>query len=263
MHILECLNCGSEFSCQHKRRHCGVKCRKHYGRRKRRGEDVSIHSSPVGRNPGHVPAVCVRCGCDFMSRKVSRKVAGRDIREFTTHCSRDCYFQTMAIERARRLLVSSETSALRRISRAVRSRASREADRGVPSPVCVGCGKPIEYVFGRPKKRCPSCQRARRSETRRHVPSKPIQRARHYGVHYEHVSPWDVMARDWYHCSACGTYTPPRLRGSYEWNAPEIDHVVPISRGGPHVASNLQLMCRSCNIDKGNTVPRGHGGIKN
>lgn len=255
MHTLECLNCGIAFSCQHKRKHCGVMCRKHYARRRHRGEDMSAHSRPVRRTPGKVLSVCAQCGCDFMSRKVSRKVGGRDVREFTIYCSRSCYFRSMAMDRSRRLIVSSEVSALRRIARAVRLRAAQKAACEALKLECVDCGASIEYGFGRPKKRCSFCVKAHRAEMRKRAPSKPIQRARYYGVPYEQVSPWDVMARDWYHCSCCATYTPPRLRGSHAWNAPEIDHIVPISRGGPHVASNLQLLCRSCNLDKGNAVP--------
>jgi 5-methylcytosine-specific restriction endonuclease McrA len=33
---------------------------------------------------------------------------------------------------------------------------------------------------------------------------------------------------------------------------PEIDHVVPISSLGAHVESNMQIVCRACNIAKGN-----------
>lgn len=31
----------------------------------------------------------------------------------------------------------------------------------------------------------------------------------------------------------------------------EADHVVPLSRGGPHCAANIQPLCRSCNASKG------------
>lgn len=34
-----------------------------------------------------------------------------------------------------------------------------------------------------------------------------------------------------------------------------LDHVVPISRGGPHKHQNLTTMCITCNVDKGNRDP--------
>jgi 5-methylcytosine-specific restriction endonuclease McrA len=35
----------------------------------------------------------------------------------------------------------------------------------------------------------------------------------------------------------------------------EIDHVIPISRGGPHAIGNLVASCRPCNMKKGNRMP--------
>ena len=49
-----------------------------------------------------------------------------------------------------------------------------------------------------------------------------------------------ILNRDGYRCRACGR--PGRL---------EVDHVVPIQRGGAAWdADNLQALCRSCHIEK-------------
>lgn len=37
-----------------------------------------------------------------------------------------------------------------------------------------------------------------------------------------------------------------------------VDHIVPISKGGPHVARNIQLLCPSCNSAKSNRDPLAH-----
>ena len=47
-------------------------------------------------------------------------------------------------------------------------------------------------------------------------------------------------------CALCKT----NLR--YEWETPHVDHIRPLSKGGDNHRSNLQLLCATCNLSKGN-----------
>lgn len=38
---------------------------------------------------------------------------------------------------------------------------------------------------------------------------------------------------------------------------PTIDHVIPQSKGGTDDIDNLKISCRTCNLAKGDTLPRG------
>lgn len=69
----------------------------------------------------------------------------------------------------------------------------------------------------------------------------------------ERVNVADIFARDNYTCQLCGIKTS-RENGRYSANYPTIDHIIPLSKGGGHVASNLQCACRRCNMSKGNRV---------
>lgn len=57
---------------------------------------------------------------------------------------------------------------------------------------------------------------------------------------------WAVLARDGWKCLGCGR--SPRIHGI----TLEVDHVVPRSKGGSNDISNLQTLCRKCNVGKSN-----------
>ena len=59
-----------------------------------------------------------------------------------------------------------------------------------------------------------------------------------------HVLRKKIMQRDNYTCQICGKYMPDEI-------GLHIDHIVPISKGGKSVASNLQVLCSKCNGSKG------------
>lgn len=48
-------------------------------------------------------------------------------------------------------------------------------------------------------------------------------------------------------CNMCGT--------DLSTVVVHIDHIMPVSRGGTNVDSNVQLLCKSCNSRKGNRLP--------
>lgn len=51
-----------------------------------------------------------------------------------------------------------------------------------------------------------------------------------------------VFQRDNYHCQSCGK--KPTQTGL------EVDHIIPIAKGGSNDISNLQSLCRRCNQQK-------------
>ena len=55
---------------------------------------------------------------------------------------------------------------------------------------------------------------------------------------------YNIMKRDGFRCCLCG-------RSAADGIELEVDHIVPISKGGNTVYSNLQTLCRDCNRGKG------------
>lgn len=53
-----------------------------------------------------------------------------------------------------------------------------------------------------------------------------------------------IAKRDNYTCQKCGRYMPDGF-------GLEIDHIVPVSKGGETVPWNLQVLCYKCNAEKG------------
>ena len=67
------------------------------------------------------------------------------------------------------------------------------------------------------------------------------------------LDPFKVFDRDGWRCQDCGVSTPRAKRGSYADDAPELDHIRPLSKGGAHSYENTQCLCRRCNAIKSDT----------
>jgi 5-methylcytosine-specific restriction endonuclease McrA len=84
-----------------------------------------------------------------------------------------------------------------------------------------------------------------------HRKRRHITRARLRLVGYEVVDPIKVMARDGWRCQMCGIKLKRKDRGTTKDKAPELDHIIPLSKGGEHSYLNTQCACRKCNREKG------------
>lgn len=118
-----------------------------------------------------------------------------------------------------------------------------------PPRTCGDCAAPI----GRSVTYCDTCRatrhaanRQRRKELERRLglrqgQNNDRQRAKHYGVEYEPIRRRRVYDRDGWCCGIiCRQPVDPALRYPDPMSA-SLDHVVPLSRGGPHTYANVQL----------------------
>lgn len=65
-----------------------------------------------------------------------------------------------------------------------------------------------------------------------------------------------IYERDDFTCQCCGKrYAPPAgYDGCKSIKDLELDHIIPLSRGGLGCVENLQTLCSSCNSRKGDKI---------
>lgn len=62
-----------------------------------------------------------------------------------------------------------------------------------------------------------------------------------------------ICDRDGWTCVACGLLVNPWAVSTAS-SAPNLDHIIPRSRGGSDDPANLRLLCRGCNVSRGNRL---------
>ena len=78
------------------------------------------------------------------------------------------------------------------------------------------------------------------------------RRAQIAGVKYENFNPIKIFERDDYRCQLCGKKTRPDYN-CFHSLYPNLDHIVPLNKGGAHTKKNTQCLCRLCNMVKHDT----------
>jgi len=197
-----------------------------------------------------LPAVaCKGCQKEFFPRK----------RMYSTYCSRDCAFRARAAAPYSRILIATckgcRTQFTSRRVRQYCSDACRPSSKYLSllpaSKNCRTCA--VEYTptsaGGSPSDYCSAACRDVAAAACKRIENTKRQ-ARLAAATIEDVDPYVVFARDRWRCCLCGVKTPRAKRGTYDDDAPELDHIIPIARQGEHSYRNTQCACRACNIKK-------------
>jgi len=69
----------------------------------------------------------------------------------------------------------------------------------------------------------------------------------------ETFSRTEIFLRDDYRCQLCKRKTKPKEHWKHPLY-PHCDHVIPLSKGGPHIRANAQCLCGRCNLKKNNDI---------
>lgn len=228
---VSCASCAKQFpqrvGAGRPRKYCSDACRDRQGNPPRFGE--------------HGPECHREFTCFWCEATYKPKRAGR-----TSCCSKECGQRWSQYKR----------HAGRRATFTVFKRRVKATPRMCRTCQCVEISKN--------QQRCQPCRTASaaastaksRERMRESGMLRAYRKARKLklrGVSVEVVNPLTVLSRDKWTCQLCGVKTPRKLRGTYEPTAPEVDHILPIAKGGEHSYANTQCACRKCNLAKSAT----------
>jgi 5-methylcytosine-specific restriction endonuclease McrA len=245
-----CAHCGTAFEAKPKRgiqrMYCGSRC----------GSLARYVPQPIDVRP------CATCGDPFEARPSGRpqKYCGEKCRSRAMYVQwrgpvevRHCVV-CMGIIRstAKRHFCSRRCKCLADSLSCTRAYKARKHEQ-LPCGVCGKGFTPIKrnarYCGARCQYRALMLDPRHRSRLRAHGDKRrALKRGASCGVM---IIPEQILQRDNWTCQLCGVKTPQSLRGKRVDNAPTIDHIVPLAKGGSHTADNLQCACLRCNRRKG------------
>jgi 5-methylcytosine-specific restriction endonuclease McrA len=203
------------------RKYCSVYC-------SRRAAQIRAHSANV------VDRICPICGETFTRFKHT----------ITKYCSRACF----AVSRKKTTRTYVSVGRTWDITCGICGVLFKSDQyRKYCSSDCSREGQRLSSLSSR-KARKEAGTFKRKSRGKRYHSS--FRKAQKLGVECERVSAKKVFERDGWKCKICGRPTPVEFRGTIGENAPELDHIVPLSKGGGHTYANTQCLCRSCNWEK-------------
>lgn len=217
---------------------------------------------------------CEECGTKFWARSGGYQKRASIAPKY---CSKACYATALSKRMKGVLRVSLEEKFAKALARrekmkAVRASAkkAKEHERRLRDAarlsvrrvswerMCPACSVRFSALNGRMNYCGRECAARQTKEQKK--ANKLVRRALLKAARVETVRAIDVFRRDGWRCYLCGCDTPESLRGKDEPNAPEIEHVIPLSRGGEHSYKNVRCACRTCNNIKGDRTLDEVGG---
>jgi hypothetical protein len=121
---------------------------------------------------------------------------------------------------------------------------------------CEWCKKDFSAQVTGKRKYCDfKCRETVRRKKRRLYLNnwQRVREQREKATTVERISPLDVFKRDDWTCWLC--HQPVDMSQQHpEPNAPTVDHVIPISKGGPHTMDNVRCAHSICNMKKNNST---------
>ena len=244
----ECQVCGATFFAAHARyANCSPRCREIFKERRKQARRKQERRANIRT------VLCGHCGqsfetsnprhtyCSYECRyRASRERSHTPRRVWVCGYCRECGKSYVTSDRRRGRTCSVECS--RRWDSRVRSVAVLERP-------CKQCGDMITHTYQRGRARVFCSKSCARRWSRKRDDRNHRKRARKYGVAYEPINSIKVFERDGWICGICHDPIDPAVPWPDD-RSKSLDHIVPMSKGGGHVWSNVQAAHLGCNVDK-------------
>lgn len=254
-HKLQCKGCGSDFEYHRKKAFCSVGCRPKPKRRKveKKGRKSKCF-------------ICMNCASIFKKTNGSKRTG--------TFCSRKCCFdwkakrkEIIAVQsegdnwnspsnKNVKCLSCSEWFTPAKQGQLYCSHDAWEKKDGVIHRRCAnvkrecrkeGCTNTVPKW----KTHCAHCQT--KSDLAHKKAAKIKRKRKLLATQVEAIHPDEIFERDGWKCKECGV----NVSKQYDVNDdryPNLDHIIPVSKGGTHTKENVQCLCRKCNLEKSDVV---------
>lgn len=254
--IATCRMCGDEFTAMGARRfYCSDTCRQIYIK-KYDQERAAKRTAKKAKERPVITRPCIVCGKPFIAHRTNHVI-----------CSYECQIKRgMAQQKKKRRKgireageifncaycgKEKERKYVKHIycSEECRNLSRYDARRRRPDDLrilvqCAYCGKPAY------KMRASNSSRRFCSQVCTRRFHGQLRKIRKKSREYDGYTNLEIFERDKWRCQICKIKTPKELRGTKAPNAPEIDHIWPISKGGDSIRSNVQCICLKCNRRK-------------
>jgi 5-methylcytosine-specific restriction endonuclease McrA len=174
----------------------------------------------------------------------------------TRVCSQGCRHELRRIEGAKVRAVTQAKREFAKWARATKAKPAPPRPIAVKGPVhCPVCDTTVTQPATGRKLYCSrKCRRSTPAFVEARKAHRKKQKAAKRAVTVETVSPLKVFMRDGWKCHLCGGMTDKSKRGSLHPNAPELDHIVPIAKGGEHSYANTACAHKRCNAAKSDRI---------
>lgn len=265
-----CAVCGAPFTIKRRYRwpqlYCSKPCRD--------------KASQANRKPGdrHKPryADCPMCGERFTQTNNGGGATAR----WSVHCSRACAKRSTCVGKStpipwvqcseckrwfvgirKRLTCGPECSEVRGRRRFQETWVSVRATNPTVQKTCKECGEvySVNY-YADVREFCSTRCTVRYTKRQRRRYEQASKRGKRAGVviERERFKDVEIFERDGWRCQLCSKPTN-RVYSRRDMLSPTLDHIIPISQGGGHIRSNVQLahlICNSRKADGGIGQPR-------